>query len=278
MKTVFHTDELSVLLQDFYELTGLRTVVFDAYGIDILSYPKELPDFCKLIRRTENGKLACFQCDQIACKRAKESKKTVMYDCHAGLIEVITPIFVKNAVVGYLLLSHIVQGIDEKAETQLVKNRCKQYGICENELMSAYQKLQKTEYKKIKSASNLLSMAASAIYETKLAKIVSGSVQDKLADYLNNNLSKELTSETICNALEISRTTLFNLSKEMYGLSINKHITNLRMQRAIELLTDSHLSIAQICDEIGINDYNYFFRVFQKHTGFKPSAYKKRSI
>ncbi len=278
MKTVFRTEELSVLLQDFYELTGLRTVVFDAYGIDILSYPTELPDFCKLIRTCENGKLACFKCDQNACKRAKESKKTIMYDCHAGLIEVIAPIYVKNAIVGYLLLSHIVQGVDKIAETRLVKNRCKQYAICENKLMTAYNKLQKTEYKKIKAASNLLSMAASAIYETKLANIVSGSLQDKLTDYLNNNLSNDLSSETICNTLQISRTTLFNLSKEMYGMSIVKHITNLRIQRAIELLTDSDLSIAQICTEIGINDYNYFFRVFQKHTGVKPSAYKKRNI
>ena len=37
-------------VMDFYELTGLRTVVFNAEGADILSYPKALPEFCRLVR------------------------------------------------------------------------------------------------------------------------------------------------------------------------------------------------------------------------------------
>ena len=43
MRAVFDKTELLVLLQDFYELTGLRTVVFDEWGMDILSYPHQLP-------------------------------------------------------------------------------------------------------------------------------------------------------------------------------------------------------------------------------------------
>ena len=35
MRAVFDKTELLVLLQDFYELTGLRTVVFDEWGMDI---------------------------------------------------------------------------------------------------------------------------------------------------------------------------------------------------------------------------------------------------
>ena len=41
MGTVFNKEEMLVLLQDFHRLTGLRTVVFDTYGMDILSYPPE---------------------------------------------------------------------------------------------------------------------------------------------------------------------------------------------------------------------------------------------
>ena len=50
MGTVFNKEEMLVLLQDFHRLTGLRTVVFDTYGMDILSYPPELPAYCKLVR------------------------------------------------------------------------------------------------------------------------------------------------------------------------------------------------------------------------------------
>ena len=37
MRAYFNKEDLLVLLRDFYELTGLRTVVFDEWGIDILS-------------------------------------------------------------------------------------------------------------------------------------------------------------------------------------------------------------------------------------------------
>lgn len=52
VRAVFDKEELLVLLRDFYELTGLRTVVFDEWGMDILSYPQELPTYCRLIRDT----------------------------------------------------------------------------------------------------------------------------------------------------------------------------------------------------------------------------------
>ena len=110
MGTVFHKKELLVLLQDFYCLTGLRAVVFDSFGMEVLSYPPELPAYCRLIRSVPNGKTGCYLCDQAACRKATRQKQTVIYPCHAGLIEVITPIQINDAVVGFLLLSHIVQG------------------------------------------------------------------------------------------------------------------------------------------------------------------------
>ena len=114
MGTVFHKKELLVLLQDFYCLTGLRAVVFDSFGMEVLSYPPELPAYCRLIRSVPNGKTGCYLCDQAACRKATRQKRTVIYPCHAGLIEVITPIQINDAVVGFLLLSHIVQGADEQ--------------------------------------------------------------------------------------------------------------------------------------------------------------------
>ena len=110
MGTVFNKKELLVLLQDFHCLTGLRSAVFDSYGIEVLAYPPELPAYCRLIRSVPDGKTGCYLCDQAACRKATRQKQTIIYPCHAGLIEVITPVQIDGAVVGFLLLSHIVQG------------------------------------------------------------------------------------------------------------------------------------------------------------------------
>ena len=44
----------------------------------------------------------------------------------------------------------------------------------------------------------------------------------------------------------------------------------------MELLTGTDLTNSEICQQIGIADYNYFFRVFRKQTGFTPQAYRKQ--
>ena len=100
MRAGFDKGELLVLLlRDFYELTGLRTVVFDEWGMDILSYPQQLPDYCRLVRATPQGEMGCRLCDQKACRQARQEKTTWIYPCHAGLIEAITPIQIDGVVV-----------------------------------------------------------------------------------------------------------------------------------------------------------------------------------
>ena len=152
MRAVFDKGELLVLLRDFYQLTGLRTVVFDEWGMDILSYPPELPAYCRLVRGTPDGEQGCRLCDQKACRQAQREGKTLIYPCHAGLIEAITPIQVDDVIVGYLLLSHIVQGADEQAEWKRDKGLCAGYGIPEDTLYQAYRQLPRTPYALLQAA------------------------------------------------------------------------------------------------------------------------------
>lgn len=276
MRAVFDQDKLLVLLQDFYELTGLRTVVFDEWGMDILSYPQELPTYCQLIRNTPEGQRGCRLCDQKACLLAQQKGGTQIYACHAGLIEAITPIQIEDVIVGYLLLSHIVQGADEGAEWHYAKTHSAGYNIPEKDLREAYLQLPRTPYSILRAACDLLSLSAQALCQVHMAQLVPGSAQENLNRFLSEHLSENLSSQRICAALGIGRTALYHLSKQTYGLSINEAVRRLRIQRAIHLLTTTKLTNNEICQQIGIADYNYFFRVFRAETGFTPQAYRKQ--
>ena len=41
-------------------------------------------------------------------------------------------------------------------------------------------------------------------------------------------------------------------------------------------MTTTNLTNSEICQQIGIADYNYFYRVFRKQTGFTPQAYRRQ--
>lgn len=274
MGAVFNRTELLVLLQDFHQLTGLRAVVFDAYGMDVLSYPPELPEYCRLIRQSPKGATGCHLCDQNACRTATQRKQTIIYPCHAGLIEVITPILINDAAVGFLLLSHIVQGADEEAEWKRAQACCGLYDIDETALKQAYTALPRTSYQTLKSAADLLALAAAALYQKGLARLTPGSAQARLSQYLNDHLDEDLGNDVLCRVLSISRTGLYHLSCQTYGCGISEQVTRLRVQKAMELLAETKLTNAEICRKIGIMDYNYFYRVFRKQTGLTPRQYR----
>lgn len=274
MRAVFDRKELLKVLRAFYELTGLRTVVFDAEGQDILSYPAQRPQFCELVRRTPAGEAACRHCDQSACLQAQREKHSVLYPCHAGLIEVITPMQADGVTVGYLLLSHVVQGEDEAAEWQSVRERCAALDLPMDELRTAYRALPHTSYQKLNAASELLALAAKGAYQAQLARLVPGSMAEKLNRYLETHLAEPIGSDELCRELEISRTSLYHLAKESYGCGAAEQLTRMRMQKAAVLLTVSDLTIEEISRQCGYSDYEYFFRVFRKRMGQTPKSYR----
>lgn len=276
MRAVFDSKELVVLLRDFYELTGIRAVVFDEWGMDVLSWPEELPLFCRLVRGSPRGRRGCRQCDQNACAMAKREKHAVIYPCHAGLIEVITPIFADGVIAGYLLLSHIVQGADEAAEWQAAREACAGYGVDMEALRTAYGQLPRTPYRVLKAAADLLALSASALYQARLARLVPGSPAEKLNQFLSGHLAERLTSERICAALQMGRTSLFRLARETYGCGVAQQVSRMRVRRAMELLATTEMTNSQICEAVGIGDYNYFFRVFRAQTGLTPQAYRRQ--
>lgn len=277
MRAVFDKEELLVLLRDFHELTGLRAAMLDAWGVDFLSYPPQLPRFCRLVRAAPGGAQGCRVCDENACRRAQREKNPIIYVCHAGLIEVITPILAEDVTVGYLLLSHIVQGVDEAAEWAVVQQRCAAYGLGGTALQEAYAQLPRAPYSIFRSAADLLSLAARAIYLEHIARLVPGGPQDRLNRFLSEHLSEELKIPRICRELGFSRTALYQLAKEAYGCGLSEHIARLRIQKAIQLLTETDCSIGEICRRIGIQDYNYFFRIFRRQTGVTPRFYRAQT-
>lgn len=64
--------------------------------------------------------------------------------------------------------------------------------------------------------------------------------------------------------------------KEVQQSTVN-YITEIRMEKAKELLETSDLSVVDIAKKSGYEDSQYFFRVFKKHTGMTPLNYREQN-
>jgi YesN/AraC family two-component response regulator len=57
-----------------------------------------------------------------------------------------------------------------------------------------------------------------------------------------------------------------------------KYINSLRVEKAKELLTKTDMSIGEISETVGINDIQYFSRMFNEIEGISPLKYKKADL
>ncbi|WP_417885633.1 two-component regulator propeller domain-containing protein [Zunongwangia sp.] len=81
--------------------------------------------------------------------------------------------------------------------------------------------------------------------------------------------------DSLFKRLEISRTKVYRVFKEILQQSPSDVIINLRLQKAENLLLTGNLNISEISFECGFNDPKYFSRLFKKHYGESPKRYKK---
>jgi AraC-like DNA-binding protein len=59
------------------------------------------------------------------------------------------------------------------------------------------------------------------------------------------------------------------------GMSPKEYIIKLRLDRSMELLQCTDLSVGEISDIVGYQDPLYFSKLFKRKLGVSPAAYRK---
>jgi AraC-like DNA-binding protein len=75
----------------------------------------------------------------------------------------------------------------------------------------------------------------------------------------------------------VSETYFRRLFKELYGVSPNQYITNLKMEYAAQMLQSKLYTVTQVSDEVGYTSVKYFERVFKQHYGTTPTEYMRQN-
>lgn len=76
----------------------------------------------------------------------------------------------------------------------------------------------------------------------------------------------------------MNRTTLRELFKEVHGKTISTYRTEIIMDRALRMVRDSEISIAELAFLLGYSDTANFSVAFKRFYGFSPGWFRNRSI
>lgn len=277
MISIFDLEKLLGLLMDFYAISHIRITVFDENLNELVSYPEKVAPYCAVIRGTSKGFDACMACDREACQRAAKKHSTHIYRCHAGLTEAVTPLYVGDVLVGYLLFGHVFSYPSHEEGWTVIGKRCENYHVNDRMLKEAIFSADIIDETYIRSAAQILHAVASFLILERMATLKEDLLAVRLDAYLSAHYTEKLNAVMIADYLGIGKTQLYELSQQLYGCGVAEKIRSLRMEKAKELLSGKEeLPLSEVAALCGFHDYNYFITVFSREVGCSPNMWRRK--
>ena len=127
--------------------------------------------------------------------------------------------------------------------------------------------------------SSLLTELTLSLSPTERNTVQSGRMEiTDLADYIRTNCARSLHLEDFIAITHLSKHHLIRTFERQIGLSPYKYLHLCRIERAVTLLKNTEMSIAQIADAVGYNDPVVFIRHFKFFHKLPPGEYRRTAI
>jgi two-component system response regulator YesN len=92
---------------------------------------------------------------------------------------------------------------------------------------------------------------------------------------IQSNYMKQITMEEVSSEVGFNTTYFSSLFKKETGYTFLEYLSEVRINKAKELLKGTKSNIAAICEQVGYSDIKHFTKIFAKHTNLKPNEYRK---
>lgn len=94
--------------------------------------------------------------------------------------------------------------------------------------------------------------------------------------YIDQNFVNKISLESVAKQFSVNKSYLLRLFKENTGLTVNNYILQKRILMSKNELRFSNKTLDVIAQECGLEEANYFIRMFKKIEGMTPGEYRKR--
>lgn len=98
----------------------------------------------------------------------------------------------------------------------------------------------------------------------------------EVINYIDTNYMTKLSPQEIADKHNFSYGYLSRFFKETTGLTMSQYITHQRLEKTLDDIKFSSLSLTQIALNNGFSDYKSFDKMFSEQYKMKPSVYRKK--
>jgi two-component system response regulator YesN len=93
--------------------------------------------------------------------------------------------------------------------------------------------------------------------------------------FIQTNYTRQITLDEVSGKVGFNTTYFSSLFKKETGYTFLEYLSEVRIDKAKELLKDTNYSVSVICEHVGYSDIKHFTKTFVKHTNLKPNEYRK---
>ena len=261
--------EVQGVFDHFSACFNIRILFFDAAG-HMLTVGQNRPDsvYCRLMRRHLYGKQTCFAQDEAKRQEAAETRSLVCYQCHAGLMEAIIPIYHQQQLLGTVFIGQfrsselMPQWVSRDAEASDVRSSVE----------TAFNELPYVPQERIDHILGLFKILVDYIIAQRMISLGADSLVGKLVTLMEQRISSSFTLQQAASAVGKSPSSVSHLFKKHFGQSFKQAFLEMKLEHADELLRgNSTASVTQVAEAVGYDDPQYFSRLYKKHRGIAPS-------
>lgn len=113
-------------------------------------------------------------------------------------------------------------------------------------------------------------------YKNRLEQLKPNSVVFKAIRYMEENYQDPaLRLDDVANHVYINPSYFSSIFRREVKISFGDYLTMIRMEKAKELLKDSHLKIYEVARLVGYQNVSWFHVAFKKYTGVKPGEFRR---
>ncbi len=99
----------------------------------------------------------------------------------------------------------------------------------------------------------------------------------KAAEMINTHLNRNFSVEVLANEVGTNVNKLQDGFKQIYGLTINKYVQEVKLKAARDLLLEKDMNISEVVTSIGLSNASYFAKIFKEKYGVTPGFFQRHS-
>lgn len=273
------------LLQEYhsvlFKLSGIITDFVTETGcVHNLCPQDHFNPICNLIRKTESGSKLCAVCDK-TMEKCKATGESIVYECHAGFIDIIVPLFVNKKFIGCLTAGQILNKKTTETSFNEFLEKTPYLKVERKRMRELYFATKVLTQDQIEALVELLRLFGNYIVESENKMLFLESIKEKnrtseARKYIEKNYQKKITVLDIARAVYQSESYFSHQFKEETGVSAIKYLNRYRIEKAKELLLNSKLTITEVAFNTGFQNLTHFNRIFRANTQKSPREYKKQ--